>query len=360
MSGNEERHWRIFVPLLRGDGEAFLERLGASEDGTMRLMSFLQVQRLAATVAAAVEDLGLMQELPQDLHEQLRAQRRSQFLLALANLEAASELHIWLTSLGVAHLFLKGPLMGLRAYGRVESRTVGDIDLLVDSNAIEQVEEELCLRGYEARYGTLGGRRLSRFFTHHFSYSKKQMLVEVHWDLVCEAGIQVDMEAVWAQSESLQFRGTDFPVPSLETSLLLQILAVAKDLELGLLMLRSFADTRALALALGAGFDWTRFLSEVSRQGAGGLASAVLELTFRLMECRADLPELAAAIARTPGSSSRLDLTRPTLGLRVFGLQPPAWQNRKLLFPLHRGGGLATWAWWAFSLHFRKAVYRDS
>jgi len=81
---------------------------------------------------------------------------------------------------------------------------------------------------------------------------------------------------------------------------------------------------------------------------------------LRLMECRADLPELSCAVALRPGPISGLDPELPTLGLEIFGLEPPAWRNKRRLFPLHQGGRLVTWAWWALSLQFRKAVYEDS
>lgn len=355
-----ERRWRVFVPLLKGDAAGFQARLAESEGDDAALLSFLRSQRLAATVAAAVEQSGLRPELTEELGDALKGQRRTQFLLAVRNLEAVVELHGWLDTLGVDHLFLKGPLLALLAHGGAERRTVGDIDVLVPNGSVDRVEAELLRRGYRVRYSTFAGRTLSRFFTHHFSYANAHQMVEVHWHLVREAGVRVDMARVWAEAESVNWRGTSLPVPSTETALLIQVLATAKDLELGTLPLRSFVDTRALVAMLEMTIDWDAFFGRMEQQGAGRLAPVVFELLFRMMECREEFPRAAEATARRMSTISSLDPADPTLGLRVFGLRAPARENKQRLFPLHRGGALVAWAWWAISLRFRRAVYSES
>ncbi|MEE2777808.1 MAG: nucleotidyltransferase family protein [Acidobacteriota bacterium] len=324
------------------------------------MRTFLNGQRLAPTIAAAIEDLTLQDELSSGLWEELRTQRRVQFMQALANLRAATDLHVWLTAAGFEHLFLKGPLLAHRIHGGFERRSVSDIDLLVARGAVDRVERELFARDYKVRYGTLLGRGISRVFTHHFAYASERQTLEVHWCLVRESGVRVDMDAVWAHRGAVDFRGASLPVPSLETSLLIQVLGVAKDLELGSLTLRSFVDVYALARVLGTTFDWRSFLELLSQQGAGRLAVVVLELTLRLMECRAELSPLTAAVEERLDSMPRLQWDHPTMGLEVFGLQPPALRNKRILFPLHRGGASAAWAWWTLSYPFRKAVYQES
>ena len=70
---------------------------------------------------------------------QFRSKIRPEYILALENLRAAADLDGWLSEMGVEHLFLKGPLLGLRAFGGVEYRTVGDIDVLVRPNAVDVI-----------------------------------------------------------------------------------------------------------------------------------------------------------------------------------------------------------------------------
>ncbi len=97
---------------------------------------------------------------------------------------------------GVDHLFLKGPLFSHRFYGELDLRTVGDIDILVHSEAFAAAEEVLRVGGFESNSRTLGGRALSRFFTHHFTYLRGRWAVELHLLMAARKRIPLAASAV--------------------------------------------------------------------------------------------------------------------------------------------------------------------
>ena len=81
-----------------------------------------------------------------------------------------------------------------------------------------------------------------------------------------------------------------------------------------------------------------------------------MALMIELMDASTDFPRLADALGgiRLPG----FEALALRAGLDVFDARPPGWRNKRRLFPLHRGGTLSAWAWWAASAPWRRAVYR--
>ncbi len=167
--------------------------------------------------------------------------------------------------------------------------------------------------------------------------------------------MRIDVDPIWRDHQHVDLRHWTYPVPSPRVSLLIQVLTVIKDLELGRLRLRSVVDLLRVIEAFGEAHRWRRHFDELDRQGLRLLGAVALELTLRLMEVRERHLGLAEVLDEItlPG----IDRSSPTLGLAVFGLVPPAPGNKQILFPLHGRSTLASWAWWAASLPWRLRVY---
>ena len=352
----EAATWEVFAPLLTGRPEVFVTRLRRTPVSPAQQIGFLARHGLTTTIREPLAEHGLWSELP-DVANAVRAARRIERVLAVKSLDTMTELHQALSAAGVRHMFLKGPLLAQRVYGGLEDRSVGDIDLLVRPESVDWVEQHLLGTGFERRYGLLWGRSLSRFFTHHLAFRRGRDLLELHWSPAREPGLRVDLERLWTDEASLEVRDRSYPVPSLETCLLIQVLTIVKDLSLGVLRLRSLVDIERIVEHTEEKDvrGWSELLDRFEALGARRLAVAALDLSLHMLECRDGFGHLAESLASCRSTS--LDDTHPTLGLRIFDLSPPAWHNKRRLFPLYRGGAVRAWAWWALSAPWRRRVY---
>ena len=89
---------------------------------------------------------------------------------------------------------------------------------------------------------SLLGQRLSRRFTHHFEYRREDIPVEVHWVLQQHFSFALDYPRLWRESERSSFRGRRYRRLSAEYELVVHILSLLTDLQVGKLTLKSFVD----------------------------------------------------------------------------------------------------------------------
>jgi hypothetical protein len=259
-----------------------------------------------------------------------------------------------LDSAGVEALSVKGPLLAHRLYGDLGARSMSDLDLLVKPHDVNRVEQLLQGAGYDRTSGLLLGRRLSCFFTHHFSYCRTGTIVEIHWALQRHFSFEIDYRRVWEESIELRLLGRGFRAPSDEYQLVVQLLGAFTDLQVGRLVLKPFLDAYRLLKTLAGRLDWEQFFDRRKRERLSRICGYVLSLLLELMECGEEFPSLAAYLDRVhPGSRRWADVAiRYACDGSRFDLRQKL--TALLLYETSLPGALG---WWALSLPFRIAVY---
>ncbi len=243
-------------------------------------------------------------------------------------------------------MFLKGPLFTQRYYGDIDARAMSDLDLLVRRPAeIPHVERVLRDAGFVRRSSLLFGRTLSQRFAHHVEYAQGDLHLELHWALQRQAGLRIDTARLWDTSESVDFRGRRYRVPSAEYDIVIQFLGVPADLLVGKLTLRPLVDVQRV-LASATDIDWPDFFARRRREGILTLSVAVLKALRDLFGHQVPLPSTPPA-KRTPHLAPWFLDTGPPVRRRWTALQ------------LYDAPLPATLAWWAVSLPVRLAVYRE-
>jgi hypothetical protein len=125
-------------------------------------------------------------------------------------------------------IVMKGPVMGIYAYGHPSLRTFSDLDILVRSEQLEHMEQLLKGKGYTPLFG--GGIR-QRLLDggHALEYSNDKMKVELHCVLFPRyLRFGLDESAVWLDKTQLIFDGLILPAPSRAMSFLLACAHAAK------------------------------------------------------------------------------------------------------------------------------------
>ena len=250
-------------------------------------------------------------------------------------------------------LFLKGPLLARRYYGGLEGRAAADLDLFVRRRDLPKVERLLLEAGYEPAFRVLLSRRLSRFFAHHFEYRRRRLPLDVHWEFQRHFTFAIDYGDVWASAHRVELRGREYEVVSDEYELVLQILGVLTDLQVGKLALRSIVDIHRILRCMNPTADWAEFLARRRRERILRPSAYILALVIDLLRCGDEFPGLTAALEPV---LRRLPSTAP--GVRAALESRPLSVGQKLLaLRMYESPLGATLAWWLLSLPFRLAVY---
>lgn len=317
-------------------------------------LSFARRHRLGTYCYWRLRELGLSGAVTVPLRVGAKATallEREHNERLLARLRSLSEL---LERRGVDALFIKGPLFAERFYGSLEARSVADLDILVRTpEDLERVGEVLLDAGFVRSSRILLSKRLSRLFAHHHEFRMDDLPVDVHWALQRHYSFAIDYDRLWRDTTTVDVRGRRVRAASDEYEIVLQILGVLTDLQVGKLTLRSMVDIVHLLRTVDGTIDWREFLAVRSREHLLRPTAFVLHLAMETMCCVNEFRRLDAALkhvirelppttlAHDAVLSSRpLDLRQKLLALRIYETPLPA-----------------AIAWWTVSLPFRMMAY---
>ncbi|MEZ5101821.1 MAG: nucleotidyltransferase family protein [Thermoleophilia bacterium] len=343
------RELALLRHLVRGERDPLATDL-ADPALVQSLLLVARRHRLASYAYARLRELGLVPLLPPPLATAAKAtalleQRRVEQLAAeLGRLDGLA------TAAGVPLLFLKGPLFAQRYYGSVDARGVADLDVLVrDPAALEPV---LLAAGYRRAFRVPVTLRIGRAFAHHFEYERGDVHVDVHWALQRQAGFRLDHGRVWSTATEVELAGRRYAAASDEVELVLQLLGLVTDVQVGKLVLRTAVDVRQLLAAVGGGIDWDAFAAARERERILRPCVYALRATHDLLDERPADPALARLLDRPLRGLPPVELaTRVALG------GPLGPRERLRALGVYESGRPVSAAWWAVSLPARLAVY---
>ncbi len=345
------------VALLRecvsGDAEALRAVVADPAVDMAGFVAFAHEHRLAGFVYGRLEQLGVTGVLRPDV---LAAAAAGAMLERARTADLVAELgrlHQLLTAIDIPLIYLKGPLLARRFYGDLESRAVADLDLLVHGRDLARAEAALLAAGYAPEFRVLLSRRLSRYFTHHFEYRRGDIPLDLHWVFQRHFTFAIDYPRVWAGAERAELDGRSYSVLSAEYELVLQIIGVLTDLQVGKLALRSVLDIHRILQAMDRTTDWEEFRAVRRRERILRPSAYVLALVLELLRCRAEFPRLAAVIEPMLGA-----LPSIAGGVEAaLGSRPLSPGQKLLALRMYETPLPAAVSWWLVSLPFRVAAY---
>ncbi len=351
------RHLGLLRAIVDSDVTTVRVALRGPATDLIAFLSFVHVHHLGAYTYWALRQLGLANDVPpradvamraSSLVERRRTERQVAQLRELADLCERA---------GLAVLFMKGPLFTQRFYATLDARGFSDLDLLLRwPSDLDRIEAVLVAAGYRPAFRVLGSRRLSRWFAHHFEYVRQDLPLDVHWALQRHFSFALDYQAVWSTASEVALEGRTYRATSPEYELVLQILGVLTDLQVGQLALRPLVDIHRILTTMDRASDWDVFFAARRRERILRPTLYVLALVLDVLDCGARFPNLRSRLAAAP---SPLPSLRPARRA-VLESRKLDGRQKLLSFRLYETPLAAAVAWWLVSLPFRVAVYAGS
>ncbi len=233
---------------------------------------------------------------------------------------------------GIQALPYKGPALAAGAYGGVDRRQFGDLDLLLDRRDVLRAKEVLSDRGYRPQRQLDAAQErayLAKRYAYSFGREEDRMWVELHWRVLPRHfRPRLDFDVLWRRAGKETIGGRQVRAPSLEDHLLVLCLHAAKHRWQLLLWL---CDVAELLDRRRAELDWRQIARRARRQGAERRLLVTLllarehlaveipdRLTARIAAdpaARRAAESVGCIVPRTPEATDRFGVDRLQLGL---------------------------------------------
>ncbi|MDM7951729.1 MAG: nucleotidyltransferase family protein [Cyanobium sp. CZS 25K] len=207
----------------QGDAAAAAPDCSALEPGP--LLAAVARHRLEPCLSPHAAALGF----PAAVVEELRRRAGLQRLGGLALAGLARELIPRFEAAGVRVLVFKGPLLAAQTCGDLGARGSGDLDLLVDPEAVAGALAVLegagfrRLPGYAPRQLQRRAWRYARWAMKELPLARGPLVVDLHWALTNVRRDRPGFEAAWRDRLAIPIQGR--PVPTLSLAHALEHLA---------------------------------------------------------------------------------------------------------------------------------------
>lgn len=342
--------------IFKGDSRRVEEVLRTKPPDFDDFYRFVWSNHIAGTVYSILSSSKFRALFPEGLIERLKTSYLEQWAKnekLLKESEALSELF------GRASeevIFLKGAFLAERYYGNIDRRAISDIDLLIKKDRLERSDRMLKGSGYIRKSRTFPSEAAASLFTHHFEYGKNGIDLDLHWNLSSHFTFKIDYRRLWRDSRQFEFRGKSYRVLSDEYELVFQILSIFKDIELGTIKLKSFADAyMILRLAYGR-MRWASFFEQRRSEGIFKITLNILDLFLTLFNSREEFPEISAYIDDNADCIGLIKLEEKLSLITRAGF---TLRNKRWALGLYSANPLNSLLWWLISLPFKLQVYRQ-
>jgi hypothetical protein len=261
--------------------------------------------------------------IPDDVLDMAAIRERESRAFALAGTLVLVDLVARLENAGIPVIVLKGPALGVTAYGDASMRTFRDIDLLVRREDVLRARDLLLELGYERDYepdseiDLLSG-------DHALEFSRSGIKVELHGALL-ERYLRFDLgnDAIWDNAAAMDLAGHRVKV--LDSPRLL-VFICAHGAKHEWTRTRWICDVAQLAARASPGE-----VSEAVRIASAARARGILALGLRLASevFGQDIPAFGVQTA-TPGirTEALADRVQRRLGLREDAAAGEGWLDR--------------------------------
>ena len=343
--------------ILRNDREAvkaYLENVNLSHD---EFKNFADDNRLSGTLYAAINGPEYKDIFPEHLIAHFKSAYMNQWVINQLLIKATERLSELFRSAGVDIISLKGPVLAQRFYGDVAQRAVGDIDILIKNEDLNDSIWLLKENGFGLASRILFSKKSTSYFTHHFEYLKKDTKLELHWALDTHFSFNIDYNRIWREKEEFAFDNRRFFVLSGEYEIVLQILSIFKDIQLGTIAMKSFVDIYMILKATNKSVKWEEFFLARREEGIYAISINILDLVLSLFNCGDEFMELSRYMEKNGDDIKFKDLAKQ---LQLLKHSKIAVKKRLWALSLYDAGLAGSVFWWGASLPFRLMVYKKS
>lgn len=151
--------------------------------------------------------LHFRETIPADVLVQAAERERDARATALTRTLQLVEVMKRLRAIGVRSIVLKGPAIGMVAYGDASMRTFADIDLLLWRDDLGRARDVLLLHGYDRDYPQRAEPALIRN-GHALEFSGAGPKVELHWTLLSRhLQFKFDEDEIWNEAVTTLLAG---------------------------------------------------------------------------------------------------------------------------------------------------------
>ena len=137
---------------------------------------------------------------------------------------------------------LKGLPFAQRYYGSHDRRATGDLDVWVPRDRAPAVAELLERRGFVRGSPRYDADSPTLEHVHQVELDFHGIGVELHHALRVHRTFRIDEQRLWAHRARVAVQGVEYDVPSHEHALLLHLLGLHTDIQIGQTNARWFAD----------------------------------------------------------------------------------------------------------------------
>jgi len=297
-----------------------------------RLLVLAEEHGVVGHLVARLHELDEHQVPPKIRQELVECHRIQVFSTLQLSAELVRVLELFAAK-DIPALVVKGPVLGMRAYGNPTIRSYGDLDLLVRQRHIRRATESMQTAGYQAAVslsaidaGKIPGQYL-------FSKPDRNLLVELHNDFTLRYfPRRLPIEDFFARQTRVRLDAHEVPALSVEDELVLISIHGAKHLWERLLWI---ADVAAL-VSRQTGMDWGRARASAGAVGAEHLLHLGLRLAADVLHPH--LPEEVSTLVQQDALAAKL-VAQILRWLPAAGHAPPGLFERAA-FRLRMRGGL--------------------
>jgi hypothetical protein len=344
------REFQLIRAIVRGQTETVEALCKAPEFDWHAFLQYAENQRVAACVYLEAKNRLLLPLLHQPTVALLRKSFLTQWRWNLLLLGQIAELDGKLGQSGREVIVLKGLHLAEEYFGQLAARQVGDIDLLMpDRHDLYAFEKILGDLGYLRRSRILGSRALMTRYTHHMEFGGPLAPLDLHWVLRQHPSFALDYEDIWRRKQRVRVRNIEFLALDTEYELVLQLLSIHTDIQVGILRLKPFVDLYAILSRLARTLAWEAFFLRRAEDRLLRISINVLDLALDILDCRGEFEILAESLRYYRGlivladSDSKLDLFRGTGDAMTWALR------------LYDTSRPRAFVWWGLALPFRLA-----
>jgi hypothetical protein len=193
---------------------------------------------------------------------------------------------------GISALPLKGPVLSLQAYGDLNARHAGDLDILVSPNQASAAETVLLQNGYERAHPAfdllLKQHRIYVQNNHHFGYMSRQngIRIELHWRFGSNPFLfPFRFDDLWRERQAITVGGTALSTLSPAHTILLLCVHGAIHAWFRLFWLNDVAQL----FRKNEGLDWRMLMARAEQTGIGRMVAEGVILSHLFL--KTPLPE---------------------------------------------------------------------
>jgi Uncharacterised nucleotidyltransferase len=167
--------------------------------------------------------------VPQEVHDQLQAGRRSQIIFTLSLAAELFRILDRFAAAGIEVLLTKGPVLAERCYGDPGGRQYADLDFIVRDADVQRATQTMIALTYEPKV-SLKSIEAKKFPGEYvFSHRETRVLAEFHTERTFRYHPRrLPIDKLFARRAFVRFDGRDVPALSLEDELILNCIHAAK------------------------------------------------------------------------------------------------------------------------------------